>query len=104
METGFFIARVKFIEQAIKANQTLVGVLRGEVHAMVVVPQRAQSFVDISVGLIRRAESGQHVRVILVAVVPYAVKVARVSVAFRWVVGIVKMRGHRRHSEAAVLS
>src|SRR5580658_3693870 len=103
METRFFIAGVKFVEEAIKAYQPLVSVLRREVHAMIVVPQRAQSFVNISVGRIRRAESGQHVRVILVAVVPDTIKIAGVSVAFRWIVGIVKMGRYRRHSEAAVL-
>ena len=104
METSFFIASVKFVEQAIKPKQPLVSVLRGEVHAMVVVPERAQIFVDISVGLIRRAESGQHVRVILVAEVPDTIEVAGVSVAFRWIMSVVKMRSYRRHSEAAVLS
>jgi hypothetical protein len=39
MEPGSLVAGVELIEQQEESGQPFVGILRGEVHAMVVVPQ-----------------------------------------------------------------
>src|SRR6185437_13208740 len=40
-ETSGFIAGVKLVEQAIEAEEALVSILRGEIHAVIVIPERA---------------------------------------------------------------
>src|SRR6266436_2553093 len=84
MKAGAFIAGVELVEQAIETQQALVRVLRGKVHAVIVVPQCAQSFVDVTIWLVVRVESRQHIRIVLIAEVPNAVEVARVGECRRW--------------------
>ena len=67
MEACGFVASVRLVEQAIEAGQTFVRILRSEVDAVIVVPQRAQLLVDIAVGRVGGIEAGQHIWVILVA-------------------------------------
>src|ERR1043165_9929495 len=50
---------------------------------MIVVPQRAQRFINVTVWLVGRVESGQHVGIMLIAEVPDLVKVAGVAVTLR---------------------
>src|SRR5713226_7380314 len=52
MEPGAFVASVKLVEQTVKTEQALVSVLRSKVHAVIVIPQRAQSFIDVTIGLV----------------------------------------------------
>src|SRR5712691_6013975 len=103
MKAGAFIAGVELVEQAIETQQALVRVLRGKVDAVIVIPQCAQSFVDVASRCVVRVESCQHIRIVLIAEVPNAVEVAGVAVAFRRGMPIVKMRGNRGNSKAAVL-
>ena len=102
-ETGLVIARIELVEQTIEAQQALIGVLRSEVHAVVVVPQGAHRLIDVAVRLVVRVESGQHVGIVLIAEVPGGVEVAGVAVAFRRRVPVVKMGGHRRKSKTGII-
>ena len=70
---------------------------------MVVVPQRCQRLIDIAVGLVVGAESGQHVGILLIVKVADLEEIAWEAVAFRRRVPIVKVSSYRRDSEAAVL-
>src|SRR5262249_11000259 len=45
-ESGGFVAGIELVEQAIESEQALVGILRGEIHPVIVVPQRAERFID----------------------------------------------------------
>ncbi len=102
MKAGAFIAGVELVEQAIETQQALVRVLRSEIHPVIVIPQGAQGFIDVAVGCVVRVESRQHIRIVLIAEVPNAVEVARVAVAFRRGMAIVKVGGNRGNSKAAV--
>src|SRR5262249_10627726 len=42
VEARGFVSRIQTVEQTIEPDQALVGVLRGKVHAMIVVPERGQ--------------------------------------------------------------
>jgi hypothetical protein len=93
-ETGGLITGIKLVEQAVETDQSLVGVLGGEVYAVIVVPQRAQRLVDVAVGLVGGIESRQNVGVILVAELSRRIEVARITVTLGGVVGVVQMRGN----------
>jgi len=103
VESGAAVAGIELVEQAIEAHQSLVGILRGEVHTVIVIPQRTQGLVDVTVGLMGGVESGEHVRVVLVAEVARRVEVARIAVALRRVVGVVQVSGDRGHAEPGVV-
>src|SRR6202041_1459321 len=64
MEPGLFVAGIELVEQAVETNQTLVGILRGKVHAVVVIPQSAQRFIDVAVRRIGRTKARQDVGVV----------------------------------------
>src|SRR6202046_1184423 len=68
---------------------------------MVVIPQRAQRFVDVAGGRVGGGKTRQNVWIVLIAEIANSVKIARIAITLRWVVRVVKMGGHRRHSEAA---
>src|SRR5258708_18072652 len=103
MEPGPLIAGVKLIEQTVEPDQSLVGILGCEVHAVIVIPQRAQSFVDVTVGLVVGIKSGQHIGIVLIAETPRGVEVAWVAVTLRRIVSVVKMRANRRHAKARIV-
>ena len=103
MESGEFIACVELIEQTIKAEQSFVRILGSKIHAMVVIPQRTQCFIDITVRLVIRVKPSQDIGIILIAKMAGGVEVARIAVAFRRVVGVVQVRGNRWKPEAGVV-
>lgn len=84
-------------------EQAFVGVLRGKVHAVVVIPQCAQRFVDVAVGFVVRVESGRDFRIILIARMPSRVEVTGVAVTFRRRVPVVKVGGRGRKSKAGIV-
>src|SRR5215469_16510933 len=103
MESRRFVASVELVEKAIEANQPFVGILRGEVHAVVVIPERTERLVDIPIGLVVGVKSGQNVGIILVAEMPIGVEVARITVAFGRIVRVVQVSGNRWKTEACVV-
>ena len=103
MEAGGLVARIKLIEQQMEPEQALVGVLRGKVHAVVVIPERAQRFVDVASGCVVRVEPGQDFRIVLIAEVSSRVEIAGVAVTFRRRVPVVQVGGHGRKSKAGIV-
>jgi len=63
---------------SISSTQREIRLLRGEVHAVIVVPQRAQRFVDVAVRCMVGVEARQHVGIVLIAEVSRGIEVARV--------------------------
>src|SRR5438552_8043293 len=111
MEAGVLVAGVELVEEEVEPGQPFVDVLRGEVHAVVVVPERAHRLVDVAAGgrvdawrgLVVREDSGQDVRVVLVVEVSALEEVARVAIALRRRVTVVQVSADRRQPEAAIL-
>src|SRR5258708_1061178 len=92
MKSCRLVSGVELNEQTIETHEALVGVLRCEIHAVVVVPERAQGFIDVAIGPAVGVESGQNVGIVLVAELPYFIKVTRGAVAFRRTVSIMQLR------------
>jgi hypothetical protein len=81
MKSAAFVAGIELVEEAIEADQSFVGILRSEIDAVVVIPERTQRFVDIACWSVIRIESRQYVGIILIAEVSGTVEVARIAVA-----------------------
>src|SRR5438094_8807935 len=103
MEPGALIAGVELVEQQKESGQPLVDILRREIHAVVVIPKRAQRFIDVAVGLMVRGEPCQHIRVVLIIEMAYLKEVAGEAIAFRWSMAVVQVSRNRRQSKAAVI-
>src|SRR4029077_4819488 len=80
MEPRAFVAGVELVEQQKEPEQTFVSVLRSKVHAMVVIPQGAERFINVAVGLVGRVKSSQHVGILLIVEVPDLEEIAREAV------------------------
>src|SRR5262249_46050484 len=83
-------------------------ILRREVHAVIVVPQRAHRFVYVAGRLVGRSEPRQHVWIVLVVEegtgkLGIWEEVARKPVAFRRCVAVVQVRAHLILPKAAVV-
>ena len=98
-------AGVELVEEQVEAGEALVDVLGGEVHAVVVVPERAHGLVDVAVRPMGRIESGVLVRIVLVVERDRTrlEEVTRKPVALRGRVTVVQMRAHRVLAEPAVV-
>src|ERR1051325_6951848 len=81
-EPGSFIASIELIEQQVEAGEAFVDVLRSEVDAMIVVPERAHRLVDVAVGWVARGKTGEDVRIMLVVPLVLTEEVARKAIAF----------------------
>src|SRR5205807_9288492 len=67
MESSQFIARVVLgVEQQVKSRQPFVRVLGGEVHPVIVVPERAHRLVHVAIGLVVGKEPGQDIGIVLI--------------------------------------
>ena len=88
MEPGIFITGItastpNLAEQCMESEQALISVLGGEIHAVIVIPERAHCLVDVAGGRERRrAESRPHLGIILVAEMTSRVEVAGVPITF----------------------
>ena len=71
-EAGRLVAGVVIVEEEVVTDQPLVDVLRREVLAVVVIPERAQRLVDVAVGRRGGEEAGELVRIVLVVVLAAA--------------------------------
>src|ERR1700675_3580739 len=104
METRAFIACIELVEQQVERFQALVNVRRREVYAVIVIPQRAHTFIDVAAGSLVGGEYAcQLIRVVLVIPMPSLEKVTREPVTFRRRVAVVKMRGDRGKAKPTVL-
>src|SRR5437867_4285619 len=65
-----FVTRVLVVVEDGEAGEPLVDVLRGEIHAVVVVPERAQAFPHISPRRMSAVVASQPVGVVMVVVLP----------------------------------
>src|SRR5262245_22686055 len=102
------IARVEVVVQNIHPGQSLVDILRREVHAVIVVPQRAHRFVYVASQRVGRSEPRQHVWIVLVVEegtgkLGMWEEVARKTVAVRRRVAVVQVRAHLILPKAAVV-
>jgi hypothetical protein len=79
-EPRLFIAGVELVEQAVKAEQALVSILRSKVHAVVVIPECAQCFIDVTIRGVIRIKTSQYVGIILIAKVTVGVEVAGIAI------------------------
>ena len=104
-EARRLVAGVELVEEQVEAGEALVDVLGGEVHAVVVVPERAHGLVDVAVRPMGRIESGVLVRIVLVVERDRTrlEEVTRKPVALRGRVTVVQMRAHRVLAEPAVV-
>src|SRR5213075_1215673 len=80
-ESGGLVAGVEAVEQAVEPRQALVDILRCEVDAVIVVPERAERLVGIAVRRMRRAEPGERVGIVVVVELAGRKEVARKAVA-----------------------
>src|SRR5262249_25048237 len=80
-ESGELVARVELVVKKVETGEPLVDILGREIDAVVVVPERAERFVDVAVGRMRRGEASEHVRVVVVVELAPPEEVARKAVA-----------------------
>src|SRR5437867_4962217 len=103
MEPGALVPGVQIVAEKDKAGEPLVDVLRGEIHAVVVVPEGAQAFPDIALWRMGAVGPSQRIGVVLVIILPPLKKVTGEAVALRWGMSIVHVGRDRGDSETAVL-
>jgi len=103
-EARGLIPRVELVEYEVEAFQPLVSILRGVVYAVIVVPQRAQGFIDVAVRLMVGSEPGLLRREVVIEVLPAEEPAAGTAVALWSGVEVVQVRGHLRYAEAAILA
>src|SRR5262245_58765083 len=94
---------IELIKQQVKPCQSFVNILGSEVHAMIVVPERAQRFINIAGSGMGRENSSQHIGIMLVIELADFKKVARKAVAFRGGVSVVQVRSNRGYAKAIIV-
>src|SRR5262245_30357840 len=104
METRGLVACVLVIEEEKEAGKPLVDVLRGEIHAVVVVPKGTQVFSLISVGWIRAVETRKKTGIVLIVVLPSLEEIAGETITFRRCMRVVQVGRYRWKPEAPVLA
>ena len=92
-ESGGFIAGVEVVEEKVCPDQTLVGILRGMIEAVVVIEERAERFIDVAGAGMGGENSGEHVRIVLVVEMSSFEEVAREAIALRRRVPVVQVGG-----------
>src|SRR5690349_8083549 len=102
-KSGCFISSVKLIKKEIETSEAFVDILRREVHAVVVIPERAHRFVDVAVGWMARRESSQGIGIVLVVPFVLTEEVTGEPVTFRWCMAIVQVSGDRLYAEPSVV-
>src|SRR5260370_21954530 len=93
----------KCIKQQINPSQAVVGVLRREIYAMVVIPECAECLIDVSGAGVGGKNARQNVGIVLIIELARLEEVAGKAVTFRRGVAVVQASGCRRRSKAVVV-
>ena len=103
-EAGCLVAGVKLIKDQVKPFQALVSILGSVIDAVIVIPQGAQRFVDVTVGLMRRGKTGLLCGEVVIEILSAEEPSAGPAITLRRSVEIVQVGRHLRHAEATILA